>query len=883
MSFLELAKTSFEVSLNAVINTTIKCGDSILDGLIKNQIKKIGKVNIPDLYIVLEFVFVTCPHDFEEVLLILFSEDKAVLMRQLLLSSLDEINRAVAKRSYLTFAHQLVIDDRVKNFKSDWLRNTVQKSIEEWRMGTTELGPSTTLKDVNYWLSQGDPNKKHQRIQNLSSREHRRQGGYQSWLVREEKTNKNFVLEAVEEDILQEHKVIGNGLTKEAIREQLESKKLSTLCDCFFNAEEGKKYYWFKYIIPDGYDILCNAYNKRKTEKRFDEQDILNMVSALFRQVELIKECIGVEPVINPYTVILGEGNQVQLINLFFGIPRRLYISVDSNSITDISTSTNSLFSGLLSYELISSKCPKKIYEELQTRTERTPQLISDYLPKNVTVSLHFAWILDRLCYPSSPQNRYNSFNTLRKDIEYFQRFRGHFQDKNLVDLPLEIKYWAEVLDVLNLRVARFLKLPYRTDSMHEDIIQVFGLTAHCMDKALVNAKNNSTSVFKFESTSLELKSGINSGLHEAGHKCDLFATGIRQRMVSISKITGWPIFPWLPLIILSIVAKLELVALARAIGLFEIHNKDEIKGPLVRLIQSRSLRHHITDTPVKRFLTISHTTKIVDLLNLFVEKNFQDIVKADGSDIALLMLVTLALLKNDLELWEKWCICSGLFEDNNLPKSVNHLENVTENSLQIDRLLIKLLGDPLEERFEYGNDLLNLYISCLQNIAKFRKTMKINRKRTCVEQDFHPSFEKVVIKHAGKETKLPYELIIPFPPYYKTIWREEAITVDSVKSGKNNRITSLSLTPTRLKNITGWRYQNPLTRGWNWIKKYSKNFLWKIIAIGLSAGGVVGVILNHTTIGTTVLTFGILLLSPMVAEWYSKGIAQSKIKNREL
>jgi len=866
MCFLELAKRCFEISLNEMINATIKWGDPMLDDFVKNQMKKINTMNTSDLYIILEFIFIICPDDIEELLLTFFSEDKAVLMHQLVFSSMHEIKKAAAKRGYLEFAHQLTIYDHVKNLKSDWLRSTLIEAIEEWRIGMTELSPSTALSDINYWLTDGDLSKKYQMVQNLSSKEHLRQGGYQSWLVKDEKTNENFVLEAVEEDILKEHKVIGNGVTKENIKEQLESNKLSTLSDCFHNVEGGKKYYWFKYVIPDGYDILYNIYKEQKI--KFNEQEVLNIISSLFKQIESIKQHIGMEPVVNPYTVILGEGNQVQLINLFFGIPRKLYISTDNNSIFDASTTTNALFSGLLSYELISSKCPIEVYKKLQqSRLEQTPQLISDYLP-DATVSLHFAWILDRLCYPTSPQNRYSSLSTFKKDIECFRKFRNHFQDEKLIDLPPDKKYWSGVLDVLNLRVARFLKLPYKIhDSIHENVIHAFSLTVHCVIKALTNARNKSFSDFNWELKNLILKNGINNHLHEAGYKCDLFATGIRQKILSISKITQWPIAPSIPLIILYIPFKLEIVALARAIGLFEIHNKDEIKNAISRLIQSQDIsKEGAMGISLKDF-----TIKIVDLMNLFINKRFQDVIDTDGSDIANLILVTLVLLKDHRELWEQWCTCIGLSKKINLTKAANRLKYITENFIEIDRLVTEFLSEPLEKTFKDANTMIDLYNSCIQDIVKLRRIMRIYRKKTYVVQEFHHLEQKIVVKFGRKEEDISHDLIVPFPSCYEPILIKESITVDSIRSGKNNKITSLSLTPTRLKSIIGWKYENFSKKSWNWIKKHSKRSLWKIVAVGLSAGGVIGLMFKYAIIGGIILAFGILLLGPIVEEWYSK------------
>ena len=853
MCFLELVKRHFKNSLNEMINTTIKWGDPTLDDLVKNQMKKIETVNTSDFYIILGFIFIICPDDFEELLLTFFSEDKRILMHQLLFSSMDEINKTAAKRGYLAFTHQLTIYDHVKNLKSDWLRGTLLEAIEEWRIGTTELSPSTTLSDINYWLTDGDPSEKYQRIKDLSSREHRRQGGYQSWHVRDKKTNENFVLEAVEEEILKEHRVIGNGVTEKDIKEQLESNKINTLRDCFHNVEGGKKYYWFKYVIPDGYDILYNMYKEQETE--FNEQEVLNIVASLFSQVEGIKQHIGVEPVVNPHTVILGEGNQVQLVNFFFGIPRKLYVSADNNSIDDASTTTNALFNGLLSYELIFSKCPIKIYEKLKFKREGTYELVSNCLP-DVTTSLHFAWILDRLCYPTNPQNRYRSLSTLKKDIKCFQKFRSHFQDKKLIDLPPDKKYWSEVLDVLNLRVVRFLKLPQKIhDSIHENVIRVFNITAHSLGEALANVHNSSISGFNWELKSFVLRDGVNSSLHEAGYKCDLFATGIRQKILLISKTTQWPIVPSIPLIIFYIPLKLELVALARAIGLFEIHNKEEIKKVLVSLMQSQ------------------HLTNEVNLITLFISKKFQDVINTDGSNIASLMLATFTLMKNHNELWKNWCNCLRLPEIRHLSKAVTYLQYITKNSIVIDRLLKKLLDDPPKEKFEDENELLSLYNSCVRNIAKFRKIMRIFRKRTYVEQIFYPESEKIVIKYGRQQKELSGDLIISFPPYYKIVLEKESITVDSVRSGKNNKLTSLSVTPTRLKNIIGWKYENLFTRGWNWIKKYSQKFLYRTIAIGLFIVGIAYTLLEikPTTIGPILLGCGFLLLGPWVGDWYLK------------
>lgn len=870
MCFLELVKMHFKNSLNEMVNTTIKWGDPMLDNFVKNQMKKIEKVNTSDLYIILVFIFIICSDDFEELLLTFFSEDKAILMNQLLFSSMDEINKIAAKRGYLAFAHQLALYEHVKNLKSDWLRGTLLKAIEEWRIGTTELSSSTALNDINYWLTDGDSSKNYQRIKDLSSKEHRRQGGYQSWHVRDENTNENFILEAVEEETLKEHRVIGNGVTEKDIKEQLESNKINTFRDCFHNVEGGKKYYWFKYVIPDGYDILYNVYKEQKIE--FSEQEVLNIVTSLFSQVEGIKQHIGVEPVVNPYTVILGEGNQVQLVNFFFGIPRKLYVSADNKSIDDNSNTTNALFNGLLSYELVSSKCPIEIYKKLRFKREGIYELVSDHLPD---ATLHFAWILDRLCYPTSPQNRYCSLITLKKDIKCSQKFRSHFQDNKLINLPPDKKYWSEVLDVLNLRVTRFLKLPYKIhNSIHENAIQVFNITVHSIRKALANERNNSHSDFNWESGSLISKNSISNYLHEAGYKCDLFATGIRRKILSISKTTQWLIAPSIPLIMLYISLKLELIALARAIGLFDIYNKDKIKNAILHLMQSQELsKEGVMDISLEKFLMTPRTIKVVNLMNLLINKRFLDVINTDGSDIALLILVTFVILKNHRELWKKWHTCLGLSDKNNLTKAVNCLKYITEKSIEIDRFITGLLSELPGETFKDANTLICLYNSCLQDITKLRRIIRIYRKKTYVVQEFHYLEPKVVVKFGHKEKDVSHDLLISFGLCYEPIWINESITVDSFGSGQNNKIMSISITPTGLKNIIGWEYRSLSARGWSWIKKFFQKFFHRIIAIGFFIGGILYILLEikPTRIGPILLGFGFLLLSPWVNNWYLK------------
>jgi len=871
-SFLELAEKYFNPIFNAIINATIKCGDLNLARLIKNKLKRIDKINIKDYYIFLEFIFIMCPEDFEESLIMLFSSEEALLIRQLIISSLGKIEKEVIKRGDLLLAYQLVMEDSINKLESNWLRDTLQEAVQEWKID--ELSQSST---VYNWLRKGDQAKKYDKMQDLSSKEHKRQGGYKSWIMKDQTTNKNFILEAVEEEILKESIFFRGKIAKEDIKYikgELEARKLSSLSDFFVSVEGGKKFYWFKYIIPDGYDILCNVYNGSRANKKFNEQEVLDIIIVLFRQVELIKECIDIEPVINPYTVILGSGNQVCLVNLFFGIPRKLYVSTEEKTKVDISTTTNSFFSGLLSFELISSECPIKNYNELESEIVQS-HYMSDYLPKS-TISFHFAWILDRLCNPMHPINRYDKASTLEKDIDCFRKFRHHFQNKKLVNLSSEKKYLAEVLDVLNLRVARFLKVPYKdNDSIHEKIHEVFDTAVYSLYGGRKNTKDNFKLKFDWTMESLIFKLGINSVLHESGHKCDLFATGLQQKFISTSKITQWQMTTSVPSIIFYIPLKIELIALAIAIGLFNIHDKDDIKMYILDLMSTQSLpnKKPTNEVTVSPIIT-SNITKIINLMNLFINKHFQEAIRIDGSDLCLLILLIFILLEKDKELWAKWHKSMGLSSKSNLKKAISCLECIVENNIKVERLLNEIINEPLKERPDDNNNLIDMYNFCLQDISRFRKIMKILRKRTFIEINFHPSFEKnVTIRCNRKTKKLPIELIIPFPRYYKMIWKNEAITFDFTKSEKNTIIKALSLTPSSLKDIVGWEYKNLFKKSWAKIKKYSKKILWKISAFVLFGISLVLFYLKSEVsgVGVIFLTISIGLLSPYIQELYER------------
>jgi len=339
------------------------------------------------------------------------------------------VKRVINKRGHFEFAHKISIYNAFKTIESDWLKKVMIESKDEWEI---------IEKDINLFLKSEDPNKKYKKILMISSNVHLKQGGYYSWIIIDEDSKKRMILETIEEDILIEQNIINENIHVERLKEQLDLNQLTPLISVSQTIEGGKKYYLFKYSIPDGFDILFNVIKEER--KKFDEIEILKIISSLFNQAELIKQYTEIEPVVNPFTVIIGEGNQVHLINLFYGIPRKIYISTDNNHIFDTSTTTNSFFNGLLMCELISKKCPIKIHEELINNFEDTSKLFSNHL-KDSNISLHSAWILDRLCSIRNPEYRYKSLNTLIKDINCYQNFKRHFEQKKLINLPFKTKY----------------------------------------------------------------------------------------------------------------------------------------------------------------------------------------------------------------------------------------------------------------------------------------------------------------------------------------------------------------------------------------------------------------------------------------------------------
>jgi hypothetical protein len=260
--------------------------------------------------------------------------------------------------------------------------------------------------------------------------------------------------------------------------------------------------------------------------------------------------------------------------------------------------------------------------------------------------------------------------------------------------------------------------------------------------------------------------------------------------------------------------------------------------------------------------------------MNLFINKHFQEAIRVDGLDLCLLILLIFILLEKDKELWAKWHKSMGLSSRSNLKKAISCLECIVENNIKVERLLNEIINEPLKERSDDNNNLIDMYNFCLQDISRFRKIMKILRKRTFIENIFNPSFEKKIAIRCNRKTKkLPIELIIPFPRYYKMIWKNEAITFDFTKSEKNTIIKALSLTPSSLKDIVGWEYKNLFKKSWAKIKKYSKKILWKISAFVLFGISLVLFYLKSEVsgVGVIFLTISIGLLSPYIQELYER------------
>ncbi len=862
MVFLELLKKHFSSLMYEMINSTIKWNDSTLDKLIINKLdNEKNKAYIPDFYIILEFILLTAPEILEKLIVQLLSKKESLLLRQLVIPSMSATECIISNRDSFGLAFKISIYNVVKNIKSTWLKKVMLDSIDEWQINE---------KDINSFLKIEDPSKQYNKILMLSSKEHLKQGGYYSWIVSDKSSNKKMVIEAIEENTLIEQNIINENITPEKIKDQLIQNNLSSILSTFQTIEGGKKYHFFKYLIPDGFDVLYNVL--KNNDKKFDEIEILKIISFLFHQTELIKQYTGIEPVINPFTIVIGEGNQVHLINIFYGTPRRFYISTENNSITDISTTTNSFFNGLLMCELISKRCPIKIYKELKNNLDYTYKYFSDFI-KDVDISLHFYWILDRLCSMGNPEYRYKNLNTLKKDIECFQEFKNHFKRKDLITLPFDIKYWAEVFDVLNLRIIRYLKLPQKQNmSISEKIIEAFNRSIYIFTEGFGNYVNDFNDGRFKDLYSKELNVSPLKNLHEAGYKCSLFSNNILNHCSLITDKTKWQINFTIPYIIKYISLELELLALVNNLGLFNIHKKDTNKI-VNKFIQS--LLDNIVPSDIGQD-NKNIEIELVQGVDLLINRNFKDFMSINSSIISTLLRYLLNYL-NENNLLNQWCKDFNLRSRIRITSAINYLENISNDILSIESTLINILDNPLKIIDESDKKILENYISIFKKIFKINKALKINRIRTYILQDFYYSFEKKInIKINLKNHYADYDTYIPYPSISGPIWQYERITVDYVKSDKKYYIKSISTIPTRLKRITQWKYKNIIKQFFTNIKNYHRNKTWQIVSYIIFALGVILSLLQlvlpyAAIIGYVFLSIGGILISPIIFDYYIK------------
>ena len=860
MHCLELLRTHFSSLMYEIINSTIKWNDSLLDRLIINWLENENKTNIPNFFIVLEFILLTSPEILEKIVINLLSIKESLLLRQLIIPSMSAVEQIISERNSSRFAFEISLYNAIKNIKSNWLKKIMFESIDEWKINE---------KDINHFLKTKEPNKHFTRISMLSSAEHLKQGGYHSWVVVDELSNKKMILEMIEENTLLEQNIINENITVEVIKDQLMQNNLSSIFYTFQRIEGGKKYHFFEYSIPDGFDIL---YNVLKDEnKKFDEIEILKIISFLFNQVELIKQHTGIEPVINPHTIIIGEGNQVYLINIFYGTPRKLYISSDKKSIIDTSTSTNSFFNGLLMCELISKKCPVKIYKKLTIDINYNQRYFSSFM-KDTNITLHFSWILDRLCSIKNPEYRYKNLNTLKKDIECYQEFANHFKRIDLTTLPVEIKYWAEVFNVLNLRIVRFLQLPQKqNDSISEKILETFDLSIYFLTEGIKNYANH------FEKDSLreiyfrELNISPLKNLHEAGYKCALFANNILDQCNLIEGKTNWHINFKIPFLIIYISLELELLALAKNLGLFNMQDK-EIKSIINEFTQSLLLPTNYSSNN-RDYNRIK--IELLKAISLLINRNIKDFMNINSSIISVLIKNILKYL-NENNLWDQWRKNFSLRQRICIPKAIIYLEYLSEYILNIENIIIKFLNNPIQIIDEKDKEVLKLYYYSFQRIFKINKILKINRNKTYAIQDFYYSFQnKIDIKLNHKPYPATHDLLIPYPSISAPILQFERITVDYVKTNKKYYVKSISTIPTGLKLITQWDYKNIFLQFIYNLRKYYKNKIWQISAYTIFISGVILSLLqfkfpNTAIFGYILLSIGGVLISPVIVDYYT-------------
>lgn len=862
MFFLELIKKHFSSLVYEFINSTIKWNDSILDRLIINKLAdEKNKVYIPDFFIILEFILLTAPELLEKLIIQLLSKKESLLLRQLVIPSMNVVERIIIKRNSFVVAFKISIYNAVKNIKSSWLKEVMLEFIDEWQISE---------KDINSFLKKEDPDKQFNKILMLSSEKHLRQGGYYSWIVSDESSKKKMILEAIEENTLVEQNIINENITTEKLKDQVMQNNLSPLLSTFQVIEGGKKYHFFKYLIPDGFDVLCNVL--RNKDKVFDEIEILKIISSLFHQTELIKQYTGIEPVINPFTVMIGEGNQIHLINIFYGIPRRFYTSTDNNSITDISATTNSFFNGLLMCELISKRCPINIYKKLKNNPEYTYKNFRDFI-KDTEISLHSSWILDRLCSIENPEFRYKYLNTLKKDIECLQNFKNHFRSKNLVALPFEIKYWAEVFDVLNLRIIRYLQLPQKQNTtIPGKIVEAFNRAVYFFAEGFGTYINTFNDFKLKDAYSKELNMSLLKNLHEAGYKCALFSDNILDHCSSIIKRTNWHISFIIPFLLKYISLELELIALVKNFGLFNLYKKD--KNKIIEKF-TQSLLDDIVPTYIEQD-NKNIEIELVKGIDLLTNRNYKDFFNINSSIISTLLNRLLNFL-NENNFLDLWCRDFNLRKRIHITKAITHLENLSADLFNIESIICIVLDNPSKIIKEDDKKILESYNSSFKKIFRINKALKINRVRTYTLQDFYYSYQKKVnIKLNLKTHYIDYDAYIPFPSILGPIWQHERITVDYVKSGKKFYIKSISTIPTRLKNITQWEYKNIFLQFFINIKSYYRRKTWHIVSyiifgVGLIVSLLFFIFPNIAIIGYVLLAIGSVLITPVISDYYIK------------
>lgn len=173
----------------------------------------------------------------------------------------------------------------------------------------------------------------------------------------------------------------------------------------------------------------------------------------------------------------------------------------------------------------------------------------------------------------------------------------------------------------------------------------------------------------------------------------------------------------------------------------------------------------------------------------------------------------------------------------------------------------------------------------CFTNILKINKIFKIRRNRTYTTQIFYYNLEENInIKFKRKNLPVPQDLFFPYPSTTGSIWQFERITVDFVKINNKYYIKSISSIPTKLKNITQWKYNNFIKQFFINLKKYHRSKFWHISAYLIIILGIIFSIpqifvQDTTVIGRILLVIGGALISPVLSDYYLKYKSREKVK----